>query len=97
MSVLSAAQASEELRSDMPLRLMRNMVYGSMEHILWQCIISGHVPDLEATALQVTEMLWSAFAPPNPNLNALRELQTEVADALRRFESAQTSTEKNSR
>jgi AcrR family transcriptional regulator len=87
MSVLFAAQASEEIRSDMPLRLMRDMVYGSMEHILWECIISRRIPDLEATACQVTEMLWSAFAPPNTNLNALRQLQAEVADALRRFES----------
>ncbi len=91
MSVLSAAQASGEIRSDMPLRLMRDMAYGSMEHILWRCIISRHAPDLEATAHQVTEMLWSAFAPPDPNLNALRELQTEVAAAVRRFENKQTS------
>lgn len=97
MSVLSASQASEEIRSDMPLHLMRNMVYGSMEHILWQCIISGHVPDLEITAHQVTEMVWSAFAPPNLDLNALRALQSEMANALRRFEGAQPSPQKSSR
>lgn len=97
MSVLSAAQTSGEIRSDMPLRLMRDMMYGSMEHIMWECIISRRVPDLKITAPQVIEMLWSAFAPPSPNLNALRQLQTEVADALRRFDGAQAGTEKNSR
>lgn len=97
MSVLSAAQAAGEIRSDMPLRLMRDMVYGSMEHIMWECIISGRVPDLKITAPQVIELLWSAFAPPSQNLNALRQLQTEVADALRRFDGAQAGTEKNSR
>jgi AcrR family transcriptional regulator len=94
MSVLSAAQASGEIRADMPLRLMRNMVYGSMEHILWQCIISRRISDLEVTKSQATEMLWSAFVPPNQDVNALRTLQIEMADALRRFESAQPSTQK---
>lgn len=91
MGVLSAARSSEEICADMPLRLMRDMVYGSMEHILWDCITSGRVPDLEATARQVTELLWSAFAPPNPGLNALRQLQAEVTDALRRFEDEKKS------
>jgi len=86
MEVLSAAQTAGEIRTDMPLRLMRNMMYGSMEHILWECITNGRVPDLEATSQKVTELLWSAFAPPDPDLNALRQLQTDVAAALRRFE-----------
>ena len=97
MGVLSSAQASGEIRADMPLRLMRNMVYGSMEHILWQSILSGHIPDLEISADQTTEMLWSAFAPPDSNLNALRQLQTELADALRRFESAEAASDKKRR
>jgi AcrR family transcriptional regulator len=86
MSVLSDAQTAGEIRSDMPLRLMRNMAYGSMEHILWECITTGRTPDLEATAQQVAEMLWSAFAPPNPELNALRQLQVDVTNALRDYE-----------
>ena len=91
MGVLAAAQASGEIRSDMPLRLMRDMVYGSMEHILWECITSGRVPDLEATGRQVTDLLWSAFVPPNPDVHALSQLHAEVAEALRRFETAQKS------
>jgi len=86
MNVLSSAQTLGEIRADMPLRFMRDMVYGSMEHVLWQCIASHHMPDLELAAKQITEMLWSAFAPPDVNLNALRQLQVELAAALRRFE-----------
>lgn len=91
MNVLSAAQASGEIRQDMPLRLMRDMVYGSMEHILWDCIVSGRNPDLETTARQVSELLWSAFAPPNPELTALRQLQVEVAEALHQYEKTKKS------
>ena len=86
MEVLSTAKASGVIRHDMPLRLLRDMVYGSMEHILWECIISGRVPDLDATAQKVTELLWSAFAPPNPPLDALRQLQADMSAALLRFE-----------
>jgi len=86
MEVLSTAKASGVIRDDMPLRLLRDMVYGSMEHILWECIISGRVPDLDATAQKVTELLWSAFAPPNPPLDALRQLQADMSAALLRFE-----------
>lgn len=89
MEVLSAAQASAEIRTDMPLRLLRDMVYGSMEHILWECITSGRVPDLDATAHKVTELLWGAFAPPDPKLNALRQLQADMATALHRFEDSE--------
>jgi AcrR family transcriptional regulator len=88
MEVLFLAQAAGEIRSDMPLRLMRDMVYGSMEHILWDCIISGHDPDLDRTARQVTDLIWSAFSPPNLATNALVQFHTEVADAMRRFENS---------
>jgi hypothetical protein len=62
-----------------------------MEHILWECITSGRTPDLEATAQQVSGLLWSAFAPPKPDLDTLRQLQVDVAEALRRYEEEKTS------
>lgn len=94
MNVLSIAQKSGEIRSDISLRRMRNMVYGAMEHILWESIISGHIPDLESTEHEVMELLWAAFAPPMPNLDALRQLHTHVAGALHRFETAEPVAKK---
>lgn len=91
MQILSAAQTAGEVRSDISLRRMRNMVYGSMEHILWESIISGRLPDPEATEREITDMLWTAFAPPAPHLDALRQLQTEVSGAVRRFERAHSN------
>ena len=90
MAVLSAAQGAGSIRSDMPLRLMRNMVFGSMEHILWECIVTRRIPDLDATAIQVTEMLWAAFAPIDKEKSVLAQFHHEVADALRRSENAAT-------
>lgn len=91
MGVLSAARTSGELRNDMPLRLMRDMAYGTMEHILWDYITSGRAPNLETAARQVTELLWGAFVPPNPDLDALRQFQVGVAEVMQRFEADITS------
>ncbi len=86
MSVLATAQESGEIRREVPLRLFRDMVYGSMEHILWARVVTGHIPDVDATALMLTDLLWNSFIPPNQSLSALAQFRGEVADALRRLQ-----------
>jgi AcrR family transcriptional regulator len=90
MRVLSAAKESGEIRSDIPLRLMRDMVYGSMEHILWGRIVTGRMPDIDLTALQLADLLWSAFIPSNKSVEALMQFRAEVADALQRVKESDT-------
>ncbi|WP_394777567.1 TetR/AcrR family transcriptional regulator [Undibacterium sp.] len=89
---LSQAVEAGELRSDVPLKLMRDMVYGPMEHILWERILKDKMPDIDAVAAQLTAMLWSAFAPPPQSLQQLAQFRTEVADALTRLNQAPAST-----
>jgi AcrR family transcriptional regulator len=86
MKVLAVAQRSGEVRADMPLPLLRDMVYGSMEHVLWDYMVNKTKPEIETTAAQLTEMLWSAFAPVQHSLGGLAQFRTDVADALRRLE-----------
>ncbi len=86
MAALVAAQKSGEIRRDIPLRLMRDMVYGSMEHILWSHIYSGFLADVDLTASRLSDMLWRAFMPPDQPAEALAQLHAEVADALHRYE-----------
>ncbi len=88
MQLLSAAVEAGELRADMPLKLMRDMVYGPMEHILWDRILNDKLPDIDATATQLTDMLWNAFAPPPQSLQQLAQFRGEVADALTRLDRA---------
>ncbi len=84
MAVLSAAGKEGEIRSDIPLQLMRDMVFGSMEHVLWTHIVTGWMPDVDLTASQLSELLWRAFMPPDQPLEALVQFRADVADALRR-------------
>ncbi len=90
LTVLSGAQTSGEIRSDIPLRLMRNMVYGSMEHILWDHIVTGRTPDVDHTASQLTDLLCRAFMPPDRQIEALARFRDEVADALRKVKQGDT-------
>lgn len=46
MKVLPAAQRSGEIRQDLPLPLVRDMVYGSMEHVLWDTMVNRNKPDI---------------------------------------------------
>jgi len=83
MDLLARGQASGELRTDLSLRLLRPMVLGPMEHILWEAVGQADKPiDIDATAAALSQMLWSAVAAPEAELAALRLLRRQVADAL---------------
>ena len=88
MDALSVGQAQGLVRPDMPLRLLRELVYGSMEHVLWDAIASAKRPDIDATAEQLTELLWSALQPRDATLSALTRLRDEVSAALARVPSS---------
>ncbi|MBK4739239.1 TetR/AcrR family transcriptional regulator [Noviherbaspirillum pedocola] len=86
MKVLGSAQRVNEIRVDMPLPLLRDMVYGSMEHVLWDYVAKGVKPDIDKTAEQLTAMLWGAFTPVQQTMEQLARFHLEVAEALRRLE-----------
>jgi AcrR family transcriptional regulator len=91
MDLLARGQASGEFRADLPLRLLRPLVLGPMEHILWEAVAQGpqgteavKAIDIDATAAAVSAMLSGALQAPGAELAALRTLRTDVAEALRR-------------
>lgn len=85
MRALSVARDSGQIRSDIPLRLMRDMVYGSMEHILWGRIVTNRMVDIDLVANQLTDVLWSALMHPDRSVERLMQFRSEVADALERI------------
>lgn len=88
MDLLARGQASGEFRADVPLRLLRPLVLGPMEHILWEAVADAAggkaAPDIDATAAAVSRLVWGAVQAPGAELAALRALRDEVAGALRR-------------
>ena len=89
MDLLARGQASGELRRDVSLRLLRSMVLGPMEHILWEVIAQDKPTDIDAVSADLVALLWSAVQAPGEELAALRRLRADVADALERAQPEQ--------
>lgn len=86
MDCLAQAIHDGEVRQDMPLRLMRDLVYGSMEHVLWDSITSHKLPPIDETAEQLTSLIWSALMPRDASLDTLARFRSEVGAALKKLE-----------
>lgn len=87
MELLARGQASGEFRTDLPLRLLRPMVLGPMEHILWEAVAQGGEAapkpiDIDATAGAISALLWTGLQAPDAELAALRTFQATVRRAL---------------
>ncbi|RZI84114.1 MAG: TetR/AcrR family transcriptional regulator [Rubrivivax sp.] len=86
MDCLAQAMADGEIRQDMPLRLLRDLVYGAMEHVLWDSITSHKRPPIDETAEQLTSLIWSALMPRDASLDALARFRDEVGAALKQLD-----------
>jgi AcrR family transcriptional regulator len=91
MRVLALGQQSGQIRLDMPLRLLRSMVFGPMEHVLWDATLGKRQTDIEATADQLIEVLWAALQPPDAALAALVQFRHDVGEANRRLEQVEAA------
>jgi len=82
MGLLSRGQADGSIRADVPLRLLRSLVLGPMEQMLWEAVSSKKPIDTDAAAAALSTLLWAALATPGSELAALRALRGHVAQAL---------------
>jgi AcrR family transcriptional regulator len=82
MELLARGQQAGEVRQDIPLRLLRSLVFGPMEHMLWEVVITGRQMDVEASARDLVALLWPALQAPERELQALRRLRARLQDAL---------------
>ena len=82
MDLLARGQVAGEVRQDIPLRLLRSLVFGPMEHILWEAVITQRQIDIEASARDLVALLWPALQAPDQELLGLRRLRSELQSAL---------------
>jgi len=64
------------------------MIYGSMEHVLWDRITTGRVPDLDRSAEQLTTLLHDAFLRRQASPEALARFHADVLQAVRQVEAS---------
>lgn len=84
MELLARGQEAGEIRRDIPLRLLRSLVFGPIEQMLWEVVITGRQIDVEASARDLVALLWPALQAPDQELQRLRELRTQLQEALAR-------------
>jgi len=82
MDLLSRGQADGSIRADVPLRLLRSLVLGPMEQMLWEAVSSKRPIDVDAAAASLSTLLWAAMGAPGAELAALRALRGDLAQAL---------------
>jgi AcrR family transcriptional regulator len=91
MKVLANGQALGQVRADVPLRLMRSLVFGPMEHVLWDATLARRQlsqAQIDTTADELIDILWAALQPPVAGVSALAQFRQDVEEASRRFEAA---------
>lgn len=72
-----------EIRHDIPLPLLRDMVYGSIEHHTWNYICGRGALDIDATAGQITALLWDGIGHRTADAHLQRETRRLVQIASR--------------
>ncbi|MFT7776792.1 TetR/AcrR family transcriptional regulator [Roseateles sp.] len=82
MELLARGQEAGEVRRDIPLRLLRSLVFGPIEQMLWEVVITGRQIDVEASARDLVALLWPALQAPDQELQRLRRLRAQLQDVL---------------
>ncbi len=82
MDLLARGQQAGEVRQDIPLRLLRSLVFGPMEQMLWEVVITGRQIDVAQSSRDLVELLWPALQAPEQELLQLRALRDQLRSAL---------------
>lgn len=83
MDLLARGQKRGEIRTDLPLRLLRPMVLGPMEHILWEAVGQPmKAVDIDATAGGLADMVWQALAAPQADRREVERLRQGLRQLL---------------
>lgn len=80
VQVLNEGMENGDIRDDLPANLLRDMIYGGIEHNAWPFLCGHGKLDIDAIAEQVTGLLWQGIAIQNFQTETQR--LTELADRL---------------
>ena len=87
VEIVKAAMASREFRSDVPPSLVRDMVYGAVEHRTWAFLRNEGDFNIDETADGVTELVYRGLVmqpseEPAAKLTRRLEMAVEKLEAL---------------
>lgn len=82
VEAISRGQEAGELRSDLPVTMIRDVIYGSIEHIAWRAVNGLADLDVDQTADDLTELLMAGLAPPEADSSTRLGMQVDRLAAL---------------
>lgn len=91
VEVLIEGSASGEFRQDLPTTLLRDMIYGGIEHHAWQYLNAGGELDIDVIADQITNLICTGIAGDEHPSNVNRETG-RLAKIVTRMEKTLGST-----
>lgn len=78
--VLEEGMTAGEIRNDLPVTLLRDMIFGGIEHHCWPWLCGHGSLDIDQVAEQVTSLLWQGI--PTQNLHTETQRLSELATRL---------------
>ena len=84
--VLEEGIAKGEFREDTSPTIVRDLLYGSVEHVMWRYLLSGAVIDVEAAADKITEVIVRGISPTATQDSTLGALTVRLEGAIDRLE-----------
>ncbi|MBV8605191.1 MAG: TetR/AcrR family transcriptional regulator [Pelomonas sp.] len=82
MDLLARGRAAGVLRDDVPLSLLRSLVLGPVEHLLWEHVGTGKKVPVAQTAEDLVALVWPTLARQEHELARLRALREQLQQAL---------------
>lgn len=82
LQVLREGVHNGEIRSEFPLTLLRDMVFGGIEHDTWTYRQCGGDLDVDATAEHIDALIWNGIAAEPDSLTQSTERLAQLVDRL---------------
>ncbi|MBI2963650.1 MAG: TetR/AcrR family transcriptional regulator [Deltaproteobacteria bacterium] len=76
---------SGELRDDIEPAMVRHMIYGAVEHVVWRFVFRGGRLDVDRVADELTRAVLHGIVPQASPSGAVERLEARIAGLERRF------------
>jgi AcrR family transcriptional regulator len=63
VGILEEARRGGELRSEIQLALVRDVIFGGIEHLAWRALVGRGTIDVERQADELTRLIWNGLEP----------------------------------
>ena len=63
LRVLAQGMADDEIRQGTDPALVRDMIYGTLEHVGWRTVLAGRAIDIDAVGGQIADQVYGGIAP----------------------------------